>query len=116
LADDVRAHIDDRDYFERVISDLATRLDQRFAAQEQAQHVALIELNRRLDHLNDAFNRADQVARQTLSLDVYKSEHSAVVRRLERIETQQARLIGALIFATLVMPLAVAGATHLLST
>jgi ABC-type phosphate transport system permease subunit len=35
---------------------------------------------------------------------------------VERIEAQQARLVGALILATLVLPLVVAGVTHLLST
>jgi len=113
---DVDAHMDDSVYFERVIKDLSERLDQRFLAQERAAAVALTELNRRLDHLNDAFSRADEVARHTVTNDLYQSEHAALQRRVERIEGQQSKLVGALILATLVLPLAVAGLTHLLST
>ena len=86
---DVYAHMDEQEYFQRVISDLADRLDQRFEAQEKA-----------IDRARENYER----------------EHEKLVTRQDRIENQQAKLIGALILATLVLPLAVAGLTHLLST
>jgi len=89
----------------RLAQERDRRYEQRFQAQEQAIKLAVSEIERRLEGLNNEYRRADDVAKLTVRRDVYDRDMHETIDRFARLETFQSKLLGGLVLAAVLIPL-----------
>jgi hypothetical protein len=89
----------------RVQAERDRRYEQRFQAQERAVELAVEEIERRLEGLNNEYRRADDVAKLTVRRDVYDRDLHETNDRFGRLEAFQSKLLGGLVLAAVLVPL-----------
>ncbi len=96
------------------VADAASRLDvleERLRGMDEARRLQASEYERRLGGLNNEATRLDRAVAANVSKDtwdgfqqIYNNAHASLTQQVKRTEDFQAKLVGAFILASFIVP------------
>ena len=109
-----------KEYLERRLTDLEHLMTARNVARNEAIEAARVEINRRLDEMNQLRHQIESERDKYMTRQAYEQYHEALITRVGALENWRAnivgRTVGLAVVGTIFVSVVVAVLTHLLSS